>query len=74
MLCAGAVAVILVAVFALFIMTGTTAAEPNRSGLIASIDCELVRPLTAIERWYWIKRFKISDAERRSIERRCNIK
>lgn len=47
-------------------------ADPNQS--LEQIDCAIVRKLTAIERWYWIKRLGLSEASIRAIKKHCNIK
>lgn len=52
----------------------TLSGMPVRSESIAGVDCSDIRRLTAIERWYWIKRLKLSRADIRAVKARCGIK
>lgn len=46
---------------------------PARAQTINGITCDDVRRLTALERWYWIKRLKLTPAEVEQIKRTCQI-
>jgi hypothetical protein len=41
---------------------------------IGGVDCATIRKLTAIERWYWIKRLGLSAADIRAIKKQCGIR
>lgn len=41
---------------------------------IGGVDCATIRKLTALERWYWIKRLGLTPAQLRTIRHTCRIK
>lgn len=50
------------------------APTPALAQSVGGVDCATIRKLTAIERWYWIKRLQLSAADIRAIKKQCGLK
>lgn len=58
--------------FALFVLGLLITPAPAQT--VGGIDCAVIRKLTALERWYWIKRLGLAPAQIVTIKRTCGIK